>query len=91
MPWCETCSKFWTPSSMTPEGACPTCGRVLAAPDHPVSDEQQPPPPVDPKDLDLKELAGEDAKVPWHFKLLIGMLGAYLLWRLYDLVHMVLT
>ena len=28
MPWCEDCSKYWAPSAMTPEGACPTCGRV---------------------------------------------------------------
>jgi hypothetical protein len=92
MPWCETCSKFWTPSSMKADGSCPSCGRVLAAPAaHPVSDEQSPPAPVDPKDLDLKELAGEDAKVPWHFKLLVALLVAYLLWRLYDLVHMVVT
>ena len=32
MPWCETCSKFWNPPSLTPEGACPACGRELAPP-----------------------------------------------------------
>ena len=89
MPWCETCSKFWTPSSMKPDGACPTCGRVLARPEHPVSDEK--PAPIDPKDLDLKELAGENAKVPWHFKLLVAALVLYLAWRLFDLVHMLVT
>jgi hypothetical protein len=31
VPWCETCSRFWNPPSLTPEGACPTCGRSLAA------------------------------------------------------------
>ena len=30
MPWCETCSRFWTPTSMQPGGACPTCGAVIA-------------------------------------------------------------
>jgi hypothetical protein len=85
MPWCETCSKFWTPSSMKPDGTCPTCGRALAAPDAPVSDER--PPPIDPKDLDLKELAGDDAKAPWHFKLLVVALVGYLAWRLFDLVR----
>jgi hypothetical protein len=30
MPWCETCSRFWTPTSMQPDGACPTCGNVIA-------------------------------------------------------------
>jgi hypothetical protein len=29
MPWCEDCARYWTPSSMTVEGGCPTCGRVL--------------------------------------------------------------
>jgi hypothetical protein len=29
MPWCEDCAKFWNPSSMRPDGSCPTCGRVL--------------------------------------------------------------
>jgi len=30
MPWCEDCSRFWTPTSMQPGGKCPTCGRVIA-------------------------------------------------------------
>ena len=32
MPWCDDCSKFWTPSSMRSDGSCPTCGRVIAPP-----------------------------------------------------------
>lgn len=32
MPWCEECAKFWTPTSLTPHGACPSCGRVVAPP-----------------------------------------------------------
>ena len=32
MPWCETCSRFWTQPSMNPDGSCPTCGVVLAEP-----------------------------------------------------------
>jgi len=30
MPWCETCSRYWTPSSMGSGGECPTCGGVIA-------------------------------------------------------------
>jgi hypothetical protein len=89
MPWCETCSKFWTPSSMNEDGSCPSCGRILAQPAAPVSDER--PPPIDPKNLDLKELAGDEAKAPWHFKLLVVALVGYLGWRLYDLLRDVLT
>jgi hypothetical protein len=32
MPWCEECSKYWAPSTMTADGRCPTCGRELEAP-----------------------------------------------------------
>jgi hypothetical protein len=39
MPWCEDCAKFWNPSSMKPDGSCPTCGRVL-----PVREAPQPGP-----------------------------------------------
>ena len=30
MPWCEDCSKFWTPTSLAADGSCPTCGRRVA-------------------------------------------------------------
>ncbi|MGH9125355.1 MAG: hypothetical protein ACRDZ8_11615 [Acidimicrobiales bacterium] len=32
MPWCETCSKFWSPPAMGKDGECPTCGEVIAQP-----------------------------------------------------------
>lgn len=32
MPWCEDCAKFWNPTSMPPDGSCPTCGRVIGDP-----------------------------------------------------------
>ena len=31
MPWCEECSKYWTPTAMNADGTCPTCGRDLSA------------------------------------------------------------
>lgn len=41
------------------------------------------------RDLDLKKLAAgddsEDLSAPWHFKLLVGALVAYLGWRIVDL------
>jgi hypothetical protein len=40
------------------------------------------------KSLDLKALAREgeeDVRAPWHFKLLVAMLCAYLGWRIIDL------
>lgn len=32
MPWCETCSRFFTPPSMNADGSCPSCGTMLADP-----------------------------------------------------------
>lgn len=40
---------------------------------------------------DLRELAGEDAKAPWHFKLMVAALVAYLGWRVVELVVHVIT
>ncbi len=31
MPWCEDCSKYWTPTALDSDGTCPTCGRDLSA------------------------------------------------------------
>ena len=75
MPWCEECAKYWTPSAMNDDGTCPKCGRTMAA--------QQ---PITAKNLNLHRLAaGEgneaDMKAPWHFKLLMVMLAAYLTYR----------
>ena len=62
MPWCEDCAKYWAPSAMNDDGTCPRCGA----------------------DLDEPAIAAahgsgteqvEDAKTPWHFKLLIVMIG----------------
>jgi hypothetical protein len=86
MPWCEECAKFWTPSSMQPDGTCPTCGRVLATPQAanagPTAAEQ----PALSEKVDLKKLAGEDARAPWHFKLLMVALVVYLGWRFLQLL-----
>ena len=32
MPWCDDCSRFWSPNTLPPDGTCPTCGRVVAKP-----------------------------------------------------------
>ena len=32
MPWCQDCSRFYTPPSMNPDGSCPSCGTVLVDP-----------------------------------------------------------
>ena len=80
MPWCEHCAKFWTPSSMTADGSCPSCGRVLPVAGAPAEGR------VTAKDVNLREMAGEDAKAPWHFKVLVGLVVLYLGWRIVQLV-----
>ena len=84
MPFCEDCAKYWAPSAMNDDGSCPTCGRVLEATKSAST--------VTAKNVDVKKLAasGEggdvDARAPWHFKLLIVLMVAYLGWRLVQLV-----
>jgi hypothetical protein len=95
MPWCDDCAKFWTPSSMRPDGTCPVCGRHLGKPTEAdrlaaaaEADEgvARPTGPYTAKNLDLKRLAGEDAKAPWHFKLLVVAVVLYLGWRVVQVI-----
>jgi hypothetical protein len=77
VPWCEECARYLAPSAMGRDGSCPSCGRVPAASD-----------PVSGGTLDLRSLAGgddADVRAPWHFKLLVFLLVAYLGWRIVDL------
>ena len=79
MPWCDECTKYWTFSSLPPDGTCPTCGRPVAVPERPIA----------ANNLDLKELAGDKVKVPWHFKVMVAALVIYLAYRLVQLVLLV--
>jgi hypothetical protein len=100
MPWCERCAKFWTPSSMKADGSCPTCGRVLprataaasgeVEPGEVEAKDGEPGPALRAKDVNLREMAGKEAKAPWHFKLLMVLLAIYLGWRLVQLVQLVI-
>lgn len=71
MPWCTECDRFLSPSTVRPDGTCPTCGRPVdpsrrtAA----VGDEEPLPP------------------VPWHLKVLAGGIAVYLLFRLYQAIE----
>ena len=95
MPWCERCAKFWNPSSMTAEGTCPSCGRTLARPiptPTPPTDADGGDPAPAPATLsgsDLRQMAGESGKAPWHFKLMVVALALYLGWRAVQLVLLV--
>ena len=69
MPWCEPCQHYYAPSAMTPEGRCPDCGADLEAPEH----------------RGVEHETDEDTGAPWHFKLLVVMLVAYLVYRGYEM------
>lgn len=79
MPFCEECAKYWAPSAMEANGACPTCGRMLEEPKVQAVARGGKPPTV-------RELAGKDAKAPWHFKVLVVALVGYMAWRVIDLI-----
>jgi hypothetical protein len=32
MPWCDECERFLNPNSLSADGGCPACGRVVAEP-----------------------------------------------------------
>jgi len=77
MPWCEDCAHYFTPSAMNEDGTCPQCGARLE--DQRPKVERR---PVD--DPDASE-SDDDAKAPWHFKLMVVLLVLYLGWRLVQL------
>ena len=71
VPWCPTCDRFLSPSTVLADGACPTCGRSVdpgaahAAPEA------------------MAETADDDelGPIPWHLKVLAGALALYLGYR----------
>ena len=66
MPWCETCSKYYTPTALTEEGTCPTCG-------HPVGEPQQDA-PVEPTPWHFKLLVlATVVYLGWRFVQLVGI------------------
>jgi hypothetical protein len=71
MPWCEDCSRFYTPSTLTAEGDCPE-GHHVADPDEPPALVQS---GADPRE-------DEPTRAPWHFWVLVAAVAVYLGWRL---------
>jgi len=67
---------------MTPEGNCPSCGRAIDTASTGASSRAGG--ALRPRDAptlsQLSKMSGE--KAPWHFKLLMAMLVAYLVWRI---------
>lgn len=81
MPWCTSCDRFLSPSTVAEDGTCPRCGRAVeqgevAARAHEHAADRV----ADPDgDRDGDE---ELAPIPWHLKLLAVAVAIYLGWRL---------
>ena len=66
MPLCDDCDRYLAPSTVTHDGACPTCGRPVDVGEvAKAAGEEEPLPPV-----------------PWHLKLLAVAVAIYLTYRL---------
>ena len=85
MPWCDECSKFWSPNSLPASGACPTCGRTLRAP----TATATAPAPAATGGTAAHADQADDYKAPWHFKLMIVLAVVYLTWRFIQVISWV--
>jgi len=95
MPWCDDCSKFWNAPDLGAGGACPSCGKVLAAGSaasaSPPVEPASPPPPGPSSSTDADEPSNGPASrakgAPWHFKLLVVGVTVYMVYRIYWLAE----
>lgn len=71
MPWCDQCDRFYTPSTLSTVGDCPE-GHHVADPGDADAIIQSEAPPREEE---------PEAKVPWHFWVLIVSVVVYLGWR----------
>ena len=74
------------PSALKTDGTCPKCGKLVT--------ETSINGRVTARNLDLKRLAQsgevqEDVSIPWHFKVLVGLLVLYLSWRVIQLFGLI--
>lgn len=66
MPWCVSCNKFLTPSTVQPDATCPKCGSIVEKGLIP----------------GMTRPANEARiGVPWHLKLLVSGVAIYMGWR----------
>lgn len=68
MPWCDPCGRYFTPNSLDAEGRCPVCH----TPAQQGSMAERP---------DEEHRREDQAKIPWHFWLLLAAAVIYLGWR----------
>ena len=72
MPWCGPCRRYFAPTALSPDGACPVCGETVDVGD--VAEQ-------------AGEAAPDDeARAPWHFWAVVVATVAYVAWRIVQLV-----
>jgi len=77
VPWCATCDRFLSPSTVKVDGTCPTCGRAVD-PGHAQAAAVEVVAPDSAAESEAEEPLGP---IPWHLKLLAAALALYLGFR----------
>jgi hypothetical protein len=75
VPWCVSCSKFLTPSTVQTDGTCPRCGNTVERgliPGMTRPADEAPP------------------AVPWHLKMVGVALALYLGYRFFQIIDWLL-
>jgi hypothetical protein len=103
VPWCDTCDRFLSPSTVHVDGTCPACGRVVDpgkahAPVETTGDADERAAAERAATEPVLNLYGEPIDVdddeklplPWHLKLLAGALAVYLGYRFLQGIEWVL-
>jgi hypothetical protein len=79
VPWCSTCDRFLSPSSVRADGICPTCGATVEggqAHAAPTTEETNKP--------------RRASSLPWHLWLLAAALTVYLSFRAWQGIEWVI-
>lgn len=74
MPWCGPCQRYFAPTALGADGACPACGEAAEGPHLPTGAGEEP------------EAPEEELRAPWHFWLMVAATALYVGWRIVQLV-----
>jgi hypothetical protein len=77
MPWCATCDRFLSPSTVRDDGTCPTCGRAVERAGHATVTQGD-------------EKREERPSLPWHLWVLAAALAVYLGFRAWQGIEWVI-
>lgn len=81
MPWCPACDRFLSPPTVTPEGACPKCGRQVEPGRSRPAGSAPPRPDGAPGPDGVPTTEEELPPVPRHLKFLGAAMVVYLGYR----------